>query len=71
MKINKSIFYLLLVFFVNFNALSKENVHIVYEIGGEIITNVDIKNEKNYLFNYTCLLVLHEAQLKEISNNQL
>ena len=45
MIINKSIFYLLLIFFVNFNALSKENVHIVYEIGGEIITNVDIKNE--------------------------
>ena len=67
MKINKSIFYLLLVFFVNFNALSKENVHIVYEIGGEIITNVDIKNEKNYLFIINPQLKsLNEAQLKQL-----
>ena len=72
MKINKSIFYLLLVFFVNFNALSKENVHIVYEIGGEIITNVDIKNEKNYLFIINPRLKsLNEAQLKEISKQSI
>ena len=72
MKINKSIFYLLLVFFVNFNALSKENVHIVYEIGGEIITNVDIKNEKNYLFIINPQLKsLNEAQLKEISKQSI
>ena len=72
MKINKSIFYLLLVFFVNFNALSKENVHIVYEIGGEIVTNVDIKNEKNYLFIINPQLKsLNEAQLKEISKQSI
>ena len=72
MKINKSIFYLLLVFFVNFNALSKENVYIVYEIGGEIITNVDIKNEKNYLFIINPQLKsLNEAQLKEISKQSI
>ena len=72
MKINKSIFYLLLVFFVNFNALSKENVHIVYELGGEIITNVDIKNEKNYLFIINPQLKsLNEAQLKEISKQSI
>ena len=45
------IFYLFLVFFINSKALSKENIYIAYEINGEIITNVDIKNEKNYL-NY-------------------
>ena len=72
MIINKNIFYLLLVFFVNFNALSKENVHIVYEIGGEIITNVDIKNEKNYLFIINPQLKsLNEAQLKEISKQSI
>ena len=72
MKINKSIFYLLLVFFLNFNALSKENVYIVYEIGGEIITNVDIKNEKNYLFIINPQLKsLNEAQLKEISKQSI
>ena len=42
------IFYLFLVFFINSKALSKENIYIAYEINGEIITNVDIKNEKNY-----------------------
>ena len=72
MIINKSIFYLLLIFLVNFNALSKENVHIVYEIGGEIITNVDIKNEKNYLFIINPQLKsLNEAQLKEISKQSI
>ena len=72
MIINKSIFYLLLVFCVNFNALSKENVHIVYEIEGEIITNVDIKNEKNYLFIINPQLKsLNEAQLKEISKQSI
>ena len=72
MKINKSIFYLLLVFFLNFNALSKENVYIVYEIGGEIITNVDIKNEKNYLVIINPQLKsLNEAQLKEISKQSI
>ena len=72
MIINKSIFYLLLVFCLNFNALSKENVHIVYEIEGEIITNVDIKNEKNYLFIINPLLKsLNEAQLKEISKQSV
>ena len=72
MIINKSIFYLLLVFCLNFNALSKENVHIVYEIGGEIITNVDIKNEKNYLFIINPQLKsLNEAQLKEISKQSI
>ena len=72
MIINKSIFYLLLVFFVNFSALSKENVHIVYEIEGEIVTNVDIKNEKNYLFIINPQLKsLNEAQLKEISKQSV
>jgi len=72
MIINRSIFYLLLVFCVNFNALSKENVHIVYEIEGEIITNVDIKNEKNYLFIINPQLKsLNEAQLKEISKQSI
>ena len=72
MIINKSIFYLLLVFCLNFNALSKENVHIVYEIEGEIITNVDIKNEKNYLFIINPQLKsLNEAQLKEISKQSI
>ena len=72
MIINKSILYLLLVFFVNFSALSKENVHIVYEIEGEIVTNVDIKNEKNYLFIINPQLKsLNEAQLKEISKQSV
>ena len=72
MIINKSIFYLLLIFFVNFNALSKENVHIVYEIEGEIITNVDIKNERNYLFIINPQLKsLNEAQLKEVSKQSI
>lgn len=58
------IFYLFLVFFINSKALSKENIYIAYEINGEIITNVDIKNEKNYL-------LIINPQLKNLNESQL
>lgn len=68
----KIIFYLFLVIFLNFNAMSKESVYIVYEIDGEIITNVDIEIEKNYLLIINPRLKsLNESQLESLSKQSI
>jgi peptidyl-prolyl cis-trans isomerase SurA len=68
----KIIFYLFLVIFLNFNAMSKESVFIVYEIDGEIITNVDIEIEKNYLLIINPRLKsLNESQLESLSKQSI
>ena len=68
----KIIFYLFLVIFLNFNAMSKESIYIVYEIDGEIITNVDIEIEKNYLLIINPRLKsLNESQLESLSKQSI
>ena len=37
----------LLVFFINFNV--QADIKIKFKVGEDIITNIDILNEKNYL----------------------
>ena len=44
----KKVIYILL-FIINFTALSAIESKIVYKVENEIITNIDIKNEFKYL----------------------
>ena len=40
---------LLLIFIILFNNYANSQIVIKYKVGDEIITNLDIINEKNYL----------------------
>jgi len=55
-----------LIFLIIFNTLSfsKENVFIVYNINNELITNIDLKKEANYL-------VALNNQLKNLNNKKV
>ena len=55
-----------LIFLIIFNTLSfsKENVFIVYNINNELITNIDLKKEANYL-------VALNNQLKNLDNKKV
>ena len=65
------ILILLLLFSFKSNALSSK-IEIKFKIGGEIITNIDIKNEKNYLiFLRPELSSLPKKELLKISENSL
>ena len=65
------ILILLLLFSFKSNALSSK-IEIRFKIGGEIITNIDIKNEKNYLiFLRPELSSLPKKELLKISENSL
>ena len=44
----KKIFYII-IFILNFNNLLAVESKIIYKVQNEIITNIDIKNEYNYL----------------------
>ena len=63
---NKKIYILIILLTLMFNckAFSKDNVHIVYKINNEIITNVDIKKESAYL-------IALNNQLKNLSKNKI
>ena len=60
----------LLVFFVNFNV--QADIKIKFKVGEDIITNIDILNEKNYLiFFRPDLSKLNEKDIIKISENSL
>ena len=56
------IFFLIIL--LNSNANSQNNVYIELKIDNEVITNIDIRNEKNYL-------IALNNNLKEISENNM
>ena len=67
------IYILVLLFFFTskLNALGS-NIDIKYKIGDEIITNIDIQDEKNYLiFLRPKLSSLPKKELLKISENSL
>ena len=45
----KRILVIILIIFMNLKVVALESAYIVYKIDGDIITNIDIKNEKKYL----------------------
>ena len=50
----------------------KANIEIKYKIDGEIITNIDLLNEKNYLiFLRPSLANLSEEEILTVSKNSL
>ena len=60
----------LLVFFINFNV--QADIKIKFKVGEDIITNIDILNEKNYLiFFRPDLSKLNEKDIIKISENSL
>ena len=68
----KIILYFLLIICLNFKVLSEENVYIVYKVDGEIITNIDITNEKKYLLALNSQLQsLNDDQLSNISEQSI
>lgn len=63
---------LLLVFVFLINTTAHSKIKIKYKIGNEIITNVDIQNERSYLiFLRPELSKLPEKEIKKISENSL
>ena len=66
----KLLIIFLLVFFINFNIHAE--IKIKFKVGEDIITNIDIFNEKNYLtFFRPDLSKLNEKDIIKISENSL
>ena len=63
---------LLLIFIILFNNYANSQIVIKYKVGDEIITNLDIINEKNYLiFLRPNLQELSEEEILKISADSL
>ena len=68
----KRILVIILIIFINLKVVALESAYIVYKIGEDIITNVDIKNEKKYLIALNQQLEsLNEKQLLDISKQSI
>ena len=68
----KRILVIILIIFINLKVVALESAYIVYKIDGDIITNVDIKNEKKYLIALNQQLEsLNEKQLLDISKQSI
>ena len=67
----KYILFVILFFIINFNVHSA-SIKIITKVENEIITNIDIKNEKKYLlFLNPKLDQLNSNQIEEIAKNSL
>ena len=71
--IKKIIFFVLVIFFFSISfANSQISLKILYKLNNEIITNIDLKNEKNFLkFLNPGLNNLTNDQINKISINSL
>ncbi len=64
--------FLILFFFFQLNEVNCSNVSIILKINDEILTNVDINNEKKYLFEINPNLKnLSEKEMNKLSKNSL
>ena len=71
MKKIKYILFVILFFIINFNVHSA-SIKIITKVENEIITNIDIKNEKKYLiFLNQKLKELNDNKIDEIAKNSL
>ena len=67
----KYIFFVVLFFIINFN-INAATIKIIAKVDNEIITNIDIKNEKKYLlFLNPKLDQLNRNRINEIAKNSL
>ena len=60
----KKIFISLIITFIFFNLTKSDEIKIISKVGNEIITNIDIENEKNYL-------LLLNKNLNKISKKEI
>ena len=68
----KRILVIILIIFMNLKVVALESAYIIYKIDGDIITNIDIKNEKKYLIALNQQLEsLNEKQLLDISKQSI
>ena len=69
----KKIFLIIFIFFsVENNLFAKLNLEILYKINNEIVTNIDVENEKKFLiFLNPNLKNLSENQIYEITNKSI
>ena len=69
----KKIFLIILIFFsIENNLFAKLNLEILYKINNEIVTNIDVENEKKFLiFLNPNLKNLSENQIYEITNKSI
>ncbi len=63
-KFFKSLIIFLNIFFITTNLIAAEEIKILYKINNSIITNVDVKNESNYLVSLN-------TNLKKISKDEV
>ncbi len=63
-KLFKSLIIFLNIFFFTTNLIEAQEIKILYKINNSIITNIDIKNELNYLLSLN-------TNLKEISKEEV
>ena len=71
MKKNKYILFVIFFFIINFNVYGA-SIKIILKVDKEIITNIDIENEKKYLlFLNPKLDQLNKKQIDEIAKNSL
>ena len=66
------LYIFLILLFLTSNAISEKKVIIELKIGNEILTNIDIEKEQNYLIALnTSLKDVPKSQLKEIARNSI
>ena len=63
-KFFKSLIIFLNIFFITTNLIATQEIKILYKINNSIITNVDVKNESNYLVSLN-------TNLKKISKDEV
>tara|TARA_B100000886_G_C20411840_1_gene487426 strand:+ start:1218 stop:2150 length:933 start_codon:yes stop_codon:yes gene_type:complete len=72
MKLAKILFYLIFLNLININSYSNEKIEIKFKVGDQIITNIDIINEKKYLiFLRPELKNLSEVDIIKLSENSI
>ena len=72
MKFAKILFYLIFLNLIYLNSYSNEKIEIKFKVGDQIITNIDIINEKKYLiFLRPELKNLSEEDIIKLSENSL
>ena len=72
MKFAKILFYLIFLNLIYLNSYSNEKIEIKFKVGDQIITNIDIINEKKYLiFLRPELKNLSEEDIIKLSENSI
>ena len=70
--LTKKIFILFIVSFLFCNFTKSQEIIIISKVGNDIVTNIDIENEKKYLFFLNPKLIdLERSKVEELAKNSL